>query len=42
MDKQNVKEKSIFVIAENEKAIKFYRQFDFFPRNVHLNQKIKT
>lgn len=42
MDKENVKEKSIFVIAENEKAIEFYRQFDFFPRNVHLYQKVKT
>ena len=37
MDKQKEKEKSIYVVAGNEKAIEFYSQFGFYPRNVHLN-----
>ena len=41
MDKQKVKEKSIYVAVGNEKAIEFYSQFGFYPRNVHLNQKLK-
>ena len=33
---------SSYVVAGNEKAIEFYSQFGFYPRNVHLNQNLKT